>query len=166
MQLMRMSSLGRLATRLLAAVSLFGGSAPTQALVDGAQRVEFDNAPYVYRASPFRIRQAKKRGISVELKTEPTVRLCAYLSRPKGDGPYPAVVLLHTCAGISKHEGFWVTRLVAQGYVVLTVDSLTPRGMSYICDGRPSSPAACLTHWMLTVRRFTCRACRTLIPIG
>ena len=54
----------------------------------------------------------------------------------------PAIVLLHTCAGISKHEGIWAKRLSSWGYVVLTVDSLTPRGQEYICDGRLGSVSA------------------------
>jgi len=49
------------------------------------------------------------------------------------------VVLLHTCAGIADHEEYWAVQLVTWGYVVLVVDSLTPRGRKYICDGRGDS---------------------------
>lgn len=48
-------------------------------------------------------------------------------------------MLLHTCAGISEHERSWPTRLVEWGYAALTVDSLKPRNVDYICDGRPGS---------------------------
>lgn len=43
-------------------------------------------------------------------------------------------LLLHTCAGISEHDESWPIGWFL-GYVVLTVDSLTPRSQKYMCDG-------------------------------
>jgi hypothetical protein len=43
------------------------------------------------------------------------------LVRPEGPGPFPAVVLLHSCAGLgrgARHAGDWIRRLVAMGYAV------------------------------------------------
>ncbi len=72
----------------------------------------------------------------MEVKTEPSVSLTGYLEKPAGDKPRAAIVLLHTCSGLSKHEEMWSERLASWGYVVLSVDSFTPRGLDYICDGR------------------------------
>ena len=101
-----------------------------------AEAVEFESASYTYPPSPFKVKQAKKLGIAVEVKTEPSVSLTGYLARPAGEEPRAAIVLLHTCAGISEHEEMWSKRLVDWGYVVLSVDSFKPRGNENICDGR------------------------------
>jgi len=55
------------------------------------------------------------------------------LDVPPGAGPFPAVVLLHTCAGVGSHLGPWVDALWARGYAVLVVDSFTPRGVRSVC---------------------------------
>lgn len=49
--------------------------------------------------------------------------LPGFLYRPKGTGPYPAMVLLHTCAGLRPHVFDWASWLTAQGYVALAVES-------------------------------------------
>jgi len=50
---------------------------------------------------------------------------------PEGDGPFPAVVLLHTCGGLRPHvTQDWPDYLTDLGYAVLTVDSFGPRGVS------------------------------------
>jgi len=50
--------------------------------------------------------------------------------KPAGDGPFPAVVLSHTCGGIKDpHMKQHAQELLAQGYVVLPVDSFGPRGL-------------------------------------
>ena len=100
------------------------------------QVVKFESAPYTYPPSPFKVRQAKKLGIPVEIKIEPGVPLFGYLARPATDEPGPAIVLLHTCNGISEHEEMWSNRFVDWGYVVLSVDSFTARSLKYTCDGR------------------------------
>jgi dienelactone hydrolase len=58
--------------------------------------------------------------------------LPAHLMKPDGDGPFPAVVIVHDCSGLGpKSSGSpkrWAQQLVPQGYVVLMPDSFTPRG--------------------------------------
>ena len=55
----------------------------------------------------------------------------AMLSKPDGIGPFPAVVLLHTCGGPSDTTTkFWPEYLAELGYVTLAVDSMGPRGIS------------------------------------
>ena len=60
----------------------------------------------------------------------------ALLFRPKGKGPFPAVVALHGCGGlfnddkeIKGREEDWAERLAAVGYVVLLPDMFTARGV-------------------------------------
>lgn len=74
----------------------------------------------------------------------PPTQLDGYLFRPtkRAAGPAPAVVFMHGCGGlisgithrIVSREVEWARTLNAQGYVVLMVDSLTPRGSGEICS--------------------------------
>ncbi len=58
----------------------------------------------------------------------------ATLIKPLGDGPFPAVVIMHDCSGLGPRSSGapmrWAQELVSQGYVVLIPDSFTPRGFS------------------------------------
>jgi len=66
--------------------------------------------------------------------------LLGYLRRPAGDGPFAAVVLLHGCGGDAAGlDRNWGARLQAWGYVSLTVDSFSPRGIANSC--RSGAPA-------------------------
>ncbi|TNE41080.1 MAG: dienelactone hydrolase family protein [Alphaproteobacteria bacterium] len=53
------------------------------------------------------------------------------LSKPAGDGPFPAVVILHDCSGLGPFSSGapwrWSTRLVARGYVTIEPDSFSTR---------------------------------------
>lgn len=58
------------------------------------------------------------------------VEVSGILKKPKGKGPFPAVVLLHTCGGLQPHVTHdWPEFLNGLGYVTLTVDSFGPRGL-------------------------------------
>jgi dienelactone hydrolase len=63
---------------------------------------------------------------------EPAFRSLFYgFGRPaRGEGPHPAVVLLHTCGGIAKHLYDWSGFLNSHGYATVIVDSFGPRGAS------------------------------------
>ncbi|RJG03455.1 dienelactone hydrolase family protein [Noviherbaspirillum sedimenti] len=51
--------------------------------------------------------------------------------QPKGQGPFPAVVLGHTCGGVSRpHIRKRMQELLDAGYVVLALDSFGPRNIS------------------------------------
>ena len=70
-----------------------------------------------------------------------TLMLTGRLKKPEGDGPFPAVVMLHGCGGISlRRDNRWAERLAGWGYVALLVDSFGPRGLSSVCtySGRDS----------------------------
>ncbi|PKL15176.1 MAG: hypothetical protein CVV50_00945 [Spirochaetae bacterium HGW-Spirochaetae-6] len=64
------------------------------------------------------------------------------LYKPQGEGPYPAVVLLHGCGGVHGIYHEWAERLEELGFVSYVVDSLGPRGKTQVCSGESSpSPA-------------------------
>jgi dienelactone hydrolase len=56
-----------------------------------------------------------------------------WLYRPAGAGPFPAIVLAHTCAGVGNHTEVWGKRLASWGYVTLAPDSFGPRGEKSVC---------------------------------
>ncbi|NIA70004.1 prolyl oligopeptidase family serine peptidase [Pelagibius litoralis] len=70
--------------------------------------------------------------------------LTAFLFKPSGQPPFPAIVLLHGCSGLGPGGGIaatysaWTRVLTARGYVVLLVDSAGSRGFGETC-GRSSS---------------------------
>ncbi|MGB7973463.1 MAG: dienelactone hydrolase family protein [Roseiarcus sp.] len=67
-----------------------------------------------------------------------------YLTRPKGAGPFPAVVLLHTCLGMPAERTSIGERIAAWGYVALFVDDFATRGLKETCavDFKPALPDA------------------------
>jgi dienelactone hydrolase len=67
------------------------------------------------------------------------LQLAGILSVPKGDGPFPAVVMLCGCAGLrdkndAKQQNAWAERLTSWGYASLRVDSFGPPSYDNICD--------------------------------
>jgi dienelactone hydrolase len=56
-----------------------------------------------------------------------------YLSRPRGAGPFPAVILLHTCLGLPAQRASIGERIAAWGYVALFVDDFGTRGLRETC---------------------------------
>ena len=60
------------------------------------------------------------------------------LHRPDGSGPFPAIVLLHHCAGIAPYHVDYAEWLTGLGYVTVLVDSFTPRHQSRVC-GQPAA---------------------------
>lgn len=60
--------------------------------------------------------------------------LKANLVKPNGDGPFPAVIMMHGCSGDTPYQDAWEKRFIQWGYVVLRVDSLTPRKKQTFCD--------------------------------
>jgi dienelactone hydrolase len=61
-------------------------------------------------------------------------RIPGYLAKPEGAGPFPAVIGLHGCAGMSDTtKQKLVGELVGWGYVVLLVDSFATRGVDHDC---------------------------------
>lgn len=53
--------------------------------------------------------------------------------KPDGDGPFPAVVLVHTCGGIQPHISERAKELIDAGFAVLVQDSYGSRGHTVFC---------------------------------
>jgi dienelactone hydrolase len=123
----------------------FAETTSSAPVFSGAEKVDFDSAAYTYPPSPFKVKQAKKLGIPVKTNAEPSIPLTGYLARPEGEEPRAAIVLLHSCAGITRHAAMWSDRFVDSGYVVLSVDSFTLRGFDYNCDNRAGAK---ITPWL------------------
>jgi dienelactone hydrolase len=59
--------------------------------------------------------------------------ITGWLTKPDGPGPFPAIILAHSCAGVNPHTDAWSARLVRWGYLVLAPDSFNPRGTKAVC---------------------------------
>src|ERR1700751_3474852 len=77
------------------------------------------------------------------------VPLRPQLFKPEGDGPFPTVIALHGCGGLSTRAEpvltryrDWAEQLVKSGRAVLLPDSYAPRGLGPQCrvKGRRLSP--------------------------
>jgi len=61
---------------------------------------------------------------------------------PEGEGPFPAVLLLHTCYGNLGHVEAWAAHLRRRGYVAVVVNSMQVRDLDghfdrmAVCGGR------------------------------
>jgi len=56
------------------------------------------------------------------------VELRGVLARPAGHGPFPAIVLLHTCGGMREHVAWhWPMFLTGKGFLTLSVNSFGAR---------------------------------------
>lgn len=85
--------------------------------------------------TPLQQRLAQERGQPVA--TSPVIELTGELYRPSGDGAFPAIVMLHGCAGRSSSEredegGAYFASL---GYALLIGDSFGPRNNPDRCAG-------------------------------
>jgi dienelactone hydrolase len=101
---------------------------PTAAAAE--ELVRFDSAPFLM--GQIQQRQARERG-ETPVVTPDTIE--GYLSKPDGSGPFPAVVYLHGCGGLSESTRHRIAELMTGwGYVVLAVDSFATRGIKQSCD--------------------------------
>ena len=76
-----------------------------------------------------------------------TVQIPFRLLKPAGEGPFPAVVVVHDCSGVGRRSSGsprrWANRLVPQGYVVIIPDSFTPRGFPEgVCTNNKAQAAS------------------------
>ena len=77
-----------------------------------------------------------------DLTKGPATEIPAYLFKPLGAGPFPAVVGMHGCGGLFNAQGRiearaieWSAVLNARGYAVLYPESFAPRRASGGCVG-------------------------------
>jgi dienelactone hydrolase len=91
-------------------------------------------------SEPFRAFE-QLRFPSLDVTGGAPIQVTGYLFRPARADPGPAVVLMHGCGGlvngngrINVRETDYAGRLTQAGYVVLVVDSFTPRGVRNMCS--------------------------------
>jgi len=72
-------------------------------------------------------------------------RVSGELFKPDGAGPFPAVVVLHGCSGLTANQQVWAHRLNRWGYVAFVVDSFGPRGVQTVCN-TPNVPPGLRAH--------------------
>jgi dienelactone hydrolase len=59
--------------------------------------------------------------------------IVGHLSRPLGAGPFPAVVLLHSCLGLPRNRRAIADTIAGWGYVALFVDDFAGRRLKQTC---------------------------------
>jgi len=90
------------------------------------------DGPHLWSASSLKARLSTARfGRRVQSGRPHT----GYLAKPDGAGPFPAVIVLHGCAGMhDTTKQKLVDELVAWGYVILLVDSYATRRVDQTCE--------------------------------
>jgi dienelactone hydrolase len=95
------------------------------------ERVAFPTASYL--VGDLQQRLARESGRKAVAAPAETVE--AYLSKPAGAGPFPAVVTLHGCEGLTPYiRNAAAERMNAWGYVSLVIDSFSLRGVENACS--------------------------------
>ena len=113
---------------ILIILALIPCARPVTAIAE--ELVKFDSAPFLL--GQIQQRQARERG---ETPSQPADTVEGYLSKPDGNGPFPAVVFLHGCGGLSQSTRHRIADLMTGwGYVSLAVDSFATRGIANACD--------------------------------
>jgi dienelactone hydrolase len=78
------------------------------------------------------VRPASAENVAIPQAAGPDIT--GYMSRPKGPGPFPAVLVLHGCSGLRELEIATVDGLARQGYVGVAIDTLKPQGLKNACE--------------------------------
>jgi len=85
-------------------------------------------------------RRMRERG--EEPKPTPGARIEGILAKPQGDGPFPAIVALPDCIGLTPFVREALTaQLASWGYVTLVVDSWTSRNAQAGCLANGQEPS-------------------------
>jgi dienelactone hydrolase len=90
---------------------------------------------------PLSAERIEIKGLSTTKSGDPLI-LPARFAKPTGEGPFPAVIMLHHCDGDNQYLNPWEERFVNWGYAVLRVDSLTPRQLETLCKKPFEKPRA------------------------
>ena len=78
---------------------------------------------------------------AIQFKLNSSQNLKGHLVKPEGNGPFPAVVIMHGCGGMHQNYFEWAEKLKKWGYVSFIVDSLSPRGVYRVCGkGKKPNP--------------------------
>jgi dienelactone hydrolase len=79
--------------------------------------------------APVRAEQSSVEAVEIPVSPLPFV-LNGSLRRPDGEGPFPAIILLPACGHLAGSvDQVWGQALLSWGFVTLTLDVFTPRGI-------------------------------------
>jgi len=95
-----------------------------------ARWVRFSTASQI--PSALALRRAKERGDAVTPR--PVTPMRGMLVVPRGEGPFPAVVMVHGCRGVRPYVQEWARIIASWGYVTLLVDSFYTRHVPPTCS--------------------------------
>jgi dienelactone hydrolase len=85
--------------------------------------------------------QIQASPVSFPTKAADGVTLKATLYEPSDlTTPAPAVVVLHTCAGLDPNDDAWGNWFAENGYIALVVDSFGPRHVYRVCGSQDVPP--------------------------
>jgi len=115
-------------------VALLGGCAADSIVLTPAP-VAADSGVIAFRSAGSVERGAGRRGF---WQTGTPAALTGELYFPEGEGPFPAIVLAHGCAGGRNVEPAWGRLLRQWGYATFVVDSFSGRGLAEVCTGGAS----------------------------
>jgi len=95
------------------------------------------------QVAPATMKRVASQAADLQFPTEastPSVGMGIF--KPDGNGPFPALVLLHQCSGLlarAKNPNLsmldWAKEAVARGYVAFLLDSLSQRDATTLCNG-------------------------------
>lgn len=98
----------------------------------------FTDTPSV--AQTLRDRVLSMAGQAPDLTFPAEAKEIGFLSRaemaiwkPPGNGPFPALVIVHSCGGLRAEILDWAKMAVTRGYVAFVIDSVRPRGLKSVC---------------------------------
>ncbi len=124
-----MSALRTFACGCFALAALSGLASTRLSPASAEELVKFDSAaPRLHRVEEH---LAGEGGKIAESKPGAPIR--GYLTRPNGHGPFPAVVLLHSCLGLPATRRSIADAFAGWGYVALFVDDFTTRRVKESC---------------------------------
>ncbi len=138
---------------LVAANTVLAGCAPVAAPVPGAQPAEPTVSPTSAQVTAIATQAVLSTTATIPTPTAPPAApevrvapddpaveagavtlpgqgldLVGYLARPRGDGPFPAIVVAHENRGLTDYIKDVTRRLAKAGYVALAVDLLSSQG--------------------------------------
>ena len=128
---MQPSTFGAILGFVLASSAWGQPSGPPSSATSVLEKVEFESASRPL--GKLQERRARERG--EEPKPTPGDRIEAYLAKPEGNGPFPAVLVLPRCDGFTPYVRERLPQLLTSwGYIALAVDSLTTRKVEQPCS--------------------------------
>jgi dienelactone hydrolase len=130
MALSRVSVLRAFASTCVAIAAVSGVAFAQISPASAEQTVKFNSA-----APPLDQSSAPPNAGSDKIhESKASASIQGFLSKPTGAGPFPAVVLLHSCLGIPTDHRAIGDLFAAWGYVSLFVDDFTTRGLRETCS--------------------------------